>query len=153
MPGKTVFLKTCFINKLYKYKWHVTFFNYQHTSCIKQQKYQMHVHISLLSVVMKTIQCHLIYIILSWALDINLNKIANYTSGCIYHLDPVLVCIQIWVGQHAQTIGLFPLLAHFLQKTLPKTFHSPYQDKLKIDMESPLHTFYVTCKQTYPYNA
>lgn len=113
----------------------------------------MHVHISLLSVVMKTIHCHLIYIILSWALDINLNKIANYTSGCIYHLDPVLVCIQIWVGQHAQTIGLFPLLAHFLQKTLPKTFHSPYQDKLKIDMESPLHTFYVTCKQTYPYNA
>lgn len=50
-------------------------FYYQHTSCIKQQKYQMHVHISLLSVVMKTIHCHLIYIILSWALDINLNKL------------------------------------------------------------------------------
>lgn len=97
-------------------------FYYQHTSCIKQQKYQMHVHISLLSVVMKTIHCHLIYIILSWALDINLNKIANYTSGCIYHLDPVLVCIQIWVGQHAQTIGLFPLLAHFLQKNSAKNF-------------------------------
>lgn len=122
MLGKTVFFKTCFINKLYKYKWHVTFFNYQHTSCIKQQKYQMHVHISLLSVVMKTIHCHLIYIILSWALDINLNKIANYTSGCIYHLGPVLVCIQIWVGQHAQTIGLFPLLAHFYQKLCQKLF-------------------------------
>lgn len=25
MLGKTVFFKTCFINKLYKYKWHVTF--------------------------------------------------------------------------------------------------------------------------------
>lgn len=92
-------------------------FYYQHTSCIKQQKFQMHVHISLLSVVMKTIHCHLIYIILSWALDINLNKIANYTSGCIYHLDPVLFCIQIWVGQHAQTIGLSSLL-----NTLPKNF-------------------------------
>lgn len=92
-------------------------FYYQHTSCIKQQKYQMHVHISLLSVVMKTIHCHLIYIILSWALDINLNKIANYTSGCIYHLDPVLFCIQIWVGQHAQTIGLSSL-----PNTLPKNF-------------------------------
>lgn len=128
-------------------------FYYQHTSCIKQQKFQMHVHISLLSVVMKTIHCHLIYIILSWALDINLNKIANYTSGCIYHLDPVLFCIQIWVGQHAQTIGLSSLLAHFYQTLCQKTFHSPHEDKLKIDMESPLHTFYVTCKQTYPYNA
>lgn len=128
-------------------------FYYQHTSCIKQQKYQMHVHISLLSVVMKTIHCHLIYIILSWALDINLNKIANYTSGCIYHLDPVLFCIQIWVGQHAQTIGLSSLLAHFYQTLCQKTFHSPHEDKLKIDMESPLHTFYATCKQTYPYNA
>lgn len=128
-------------------------FYYQHTSCIKQQKYQMHVHISLLSVVMKTIHCHLIYIILSWALDINLNKIANYTSGCIYHLDPVLFCIQIWLGQHAQTIGLSSLLAHFYQTLCQKTVHSPHEDKLKIDMESPLHTFYVTCKQTYPYNA
>lgn len=80
----------------------------------------MHVHISLSSVIMKTIHCHLIYLIFSKALDINLSKIANYTSGCIYHLDPVLSCIQICNGQHAQTIALFPLLVHFYQKLCQK---------------------------------
>lgn len=70
-------------------------FNYQHTSCIINKKYQMHVHISLLGVVMKTVHCHLIYLIFSKALDVNLNTIANNTSGCIYHLDPVLSCIHM----------------------------------------------------------
>lgn len=152
MLGKTVFFKTCFINKLYKYKWHVTFLLptyilYKTTkipdartyftplSCNEDNTLSFNIHHPLLG---------------TWHY---LNKIANYTSGCIYHLDPVLFCIQIWVGQHAQTIGLSSLLAHFYQTLCQKTFHSPHEDKLKIDMESPLHTFYVTCKQTYPYNA
>lgn len=53
----------------------------------------MYVYILFFLVVMKIIYCYLIYIIFFWVFDINLNKIVNYISGCIYYLGLVLVCI------------------------------------------------------------